>query len=206
MPIYEACVGSLEEAKKAAALGADRIELCADLAEGGITPSFGTIALVKRAVAIPIQVIIRPRGGDFVYSADELQAMRIDILKCKELGVAGVVLGVLDRGNRIARPELQALLAAARPLNVTFHMAFDAIAAPREAIDILASLGVERILTRGGAGSAPANLAALRELVEYAGARLIVMPGGGITRANREQVAAATGAIELHGTKIVGAL
>jgi copper homeostasis protein len=206
MPIYEACVGDLEQAKKAAALGADRIELCADLAEGGITPSLGVIVLAKRVVKIPIHVIIRPRGGDFVYSADELQAMRIDILKCRELGVAGVVFGVLDRGNRIARPEMQELLAAARPMKVTFHMAFDEVAERREAIDILAGLGLERILTRGGAGSAPANLATLRQLVEYAGERLIVMPGGGITRANREQVAAATGAVELHGTRIVGAL
>jgi len=206
MLILEACTGSLEEAKKAEALGADRIELCDNLLEGGTTPSFGVIALAKQKIKIPLNVIIRPRGGNFVFTGDEFGAMKLDIEKCKELGGNGVVVGLLDQNDRIPQEKLKELLALAYPLSTTFHMAFDEIADQKEAVDILAGLGVHRILTKGGKNSALENLDRLKDLIAYAGEKIIILPGGGITKENREMAARETAARELHGTKIVGAL
>ncbi|HWO95865.1 MAG TPA: copper homeostasis protein CutC [Bacillus sp. (in: firmicutes)] len=204
--IREVCVGSYEEAKKAALLGADRIELCDNLLQGGTTPSFGTIDFASRLAKIDIYVIIRPRGGNFVYSDTEFEIMKKDIEVCKTLGVKGVVLGILTEDNQIDAKRTKYLVDLAHPLNVTFHMAFDEIKDKKGAIDILHQIGVSRILTKGGQGSALKNLSTIRELINYAGNRIVIMPGGGVTIDNIEMVAKETGAIELHGTKLVGKL
>ena len=125
--LLEACVGCYEEAKRAEMLGADRIELCDNLEEGGTTPSYGTIYLAKKNINIPISVIIRPRGGNFVYSNDEFEIMKKDIIICKELGVETVVFGILNKNNTIDIDRTRELVDLAQGLKVTFHMAFDEI-------------------------------------------------------------------------------
>ncbi len=204
--IKEACVGHYEEAKRAALLGADRIELCDNLKEGGTTPSYGSIVLTNKLPNITVNVIIRPRGGHFIYSDAELEIMRKDIEICKHLQVHGVVFGVLNKDNKIDREKMKGLINAAKPLSVTFHMAFDEIENKKEAIDLLIDLGVDRILTKGGEESAIKNLSIIKDLIRYAGNRIIIMPGGGIHNQNIEMVVKQTGATELHGTKIVGVL
>lgn len=206
MLIREVCVGSYREALQAAAAGAERIELCDNLADGGTTPGPGTLQMTRAALSLPIHVIIRPRGGSFHYSADEVAIQCYDIAYCRELGFEGVVLGALDAEGHLDMAVMTQLLSQAAGMAVTFHMAFDAL--PREeqfaAIDWLAAAGVSRILTRGGPGSAPENLEHLRALIAYAADRLIILPGGGINRDNLDAVARATGARELHGSRIVG--
>ncbi len=206
MLIREVCVGSYREALQAAAAGAERIELCDNLADGGTTPGPGTLQMTRAALSLPIHVIIRPRGGSFHYSADEVAIQCYDIAYCRELGFEGVVLGALDAEGHLDMAVMTQLLSQAAGMAVTFHMAFDAL--PREeqfaAIDWLAAAGVSRILTRGGPGSAPDNLEHLRALIAYAADRLIILPGGGINRDNLDAVARATGARELHGSRIVG--
>lgn len=206
MLIREVCVGRYREALQAAAAGAERIELCDNLADGGTTPGPGTLQMTRAALSLPIHVIIRPRGGSFHYSADEVAIQCYDIAYCRELGFEGVVLGALDAEGHLDMAVMTQLLSQTAGMAVTFHMAFDAL--PREeqfaAIDWLAAAGVSRILTRGGPGSAPDNLEHLRALIAYAADRLIILPGGGINRDNLDAVARATGARELHGSRIVG--
>ncbi|TYR81566.1 copper homeostasis protein CutC [Priestia megaterium] len=204
--LKEACVGNYEEARKAALLGADRIELCDNLSEGGTTPSFGTIALSSKLPAIKIHVLIRPRGDNFVYSDAEFAIMKKDIEVCKQTGVDGIVVGVLTPDNHIDCERLKELMELASPLSTTFHVAFDEIEDKKAAINLLADMGVERILTKGGQESALHNLPALKTLIAYADNRIVIMPGGGVNHSNLEMVAAQTGAAELHGTKIVGDL
>lgn len=204
--IKEACVGSYREAKKAYARGAQRLELCDNLKEGGTTPSYGTILLAKETLPIPINVMIRPRGGDFVYSEEELRIMEKDIALCREARVNAVVFGVLTPDRRIDEEAVRRLLAQARDLKVTFHMAFDEIEEKKEALDQLISLGIDRVLTKGGPGTALANWQTLKELVAYAGGRIGIVAGGGITEENYADVVAKTGVQEVHGTKIVGPL
>ena len=204
--IKEACVEGYEQAKKAEKLGADRIELCDNLSQGGTTPSYGTIQYASEHLDTDINVIIRPRIGDFVYSEAEYQIMKKDVKTCKDLGVNGVVFGILTEEGEIDYGRTKELIAEAHPLNVTFHMAFDEIKDKYKAIDILSELGADRILTKGGKGSALQNLHMLRELITYANERIIILPGGGIHEGNAERVMKETKAAELHGTKIVGDL
>ncbi len=199
----EVCVGNYSEAIAAFKNGGDRIELCDNLQEGGTTPSYGTIKKSISDIKIPINVIIRPRGGDFNYSDEEFEIMKEDIRICKELGVNGVVFGVLNDDNTIDIERNRILKEEAGNLSTTFHMAFDEIEDKNSAIDILANLGIDRILTKGGSSNAPNNLARLKELVEYAGDRIIIMPGGGVNADNREYIHNVTNAKELHGSKIV---
>lgn len=199
----EVCVGNYSEAIEAFKNGGDRIELCDNLQEGGTTPSYGTIKKSISDIKIPINVIIRPRGGDFNYSDEEFEIMKEDIRICKELGVDGVVFGILNDNNTIDIERNRILKEEAENLSTTFHMAFDEIEDKNSAIDILANLGIDRILTKGGSTNAPNNLDRLKELVEYAGDRIIIMPGGGINADNREHIHNATNAKELHGSKIV---
>ncbi|GAB1766024.1 copper homeostasis protein CutC [Priestia megaterium] len=204
--IKEACVEGYEQAKKAEKLGADRIELCDNLSQGGTTPSYGTIQHASEHLDTDINVIIRPRIGDFVYSEAEYQIMKKDVKTCKDLGVNGVVFGILTEEAEIDYGRTKELIAEARPLSVTFHMAFDEIKDKYKAIDILIELGADRILTKGGKGSALQNLHMIRELITYANERIIILPGGGIHEGNAERVIKETKAAELHGTKIVGDL
>lgn len=202
MKIYEACVGNYNEAVKAEALGAHRIELCDNLLEDGTTPSFGTIKKTINTVKIPVMVIIRPRGGNFEYSKEEADIMLEDIKMCKELGAYGVVIGAL-KGNKIDLELTKKLVEEAEPMKITFHMAFDSIENKNEAIDELVELGVDRILTKGGMENALIGRDTLKELVDYANDRIIIMPGKGVNKENREFILEYTGAKEIHGTRVV---
>lgn len=219
--IREFCAENFENVPAAIAAGAARIELCDNLAVGGTTPSAGVIeAAVAYAHAHGARVMsmIRPRGGDFVCSEAELAIMERDIEVALGFGTDGIVLGCLvDAGGAFGLDvaAIERLVGRAHacasgreePLDVTFHMAFDALPAARQedAIDTLVRLGATRILTHGGPAGTPidANLERLRELIAYAAGRIIILPGAGITYANAERIARALGVREVHGTKIV---
>lgn len=202
MKVFEKCVGNYSEAAEAEILGADRIEFCDNLIEGGTTPSYGNIKKVINTLKIPAMVIIRPRGGNFEFSKDEADIMIEDIRMCKELGAYGVVIGAL-KGNEIDLELTKRLVEEAKPMKITFHMAFDEIEDKKKAIDELVDLGVDRILTKGGTEDAMAGKDVLKELVEYANDRIIVMPGKGVNKENRDYLLEYTGAKEIHGTKVV---
>ena len=203
MIIKEACVGNYIEAKRAYENGANRIELCDNLGEGGTTPSYGTVLLAMETLGLDILPIIRPRGGDFVFTEEEIRIMEKDIEIFKNLGVDGVVIGALTKDNKIDEIAIKRLVHKAGDLNITFHMAFDEIEDKKIAIDKLVEFGVNRILTKGGKISAMENLDNLKELVDYAVDKIIILPGGGITKDNYEKIVEYTGAREVHGTKIV---
>ena len=194
----EICVGDVESAIAAEAGGADRVELCDNLAVGGTTPSAGTIAEACRRLRIPVHVLIRPRAGDFVYSEPELAVMRHDIEVAKALGAAGVVLGVLTREAAIDRDQTAALVALARPLRVTFHKAFDQTREPLEALDTLIDLGVDRVLTSGGRPTALEGIETSPSLVDRAGDRIAVMAGGRLDTDNLETVIRQSRVREVH--------
>lgn len=201
--IKEACVGNYMEAKRAWERGAHRIELCDNLDQGGTTPSYGTIALAMENLDIEIFPIIRPRGGDFVYSEEEVQIMERDIEICKKLGVDGLVIGALTREGDLDVGTIKRLMEKAASLPLTFHMAFDRARDRKKILDQLVDLGLDRILTKGGQDPALENLDSLRELVEYAGDRIIILAGGGLTGDNYKDLVAYTGVREVHGTRIV---
>ncbi len=196
--VLEACVDSTESAVMAVAAGAHRVELCANLVEGGTTPSVGCVERAAADVAADVMVMIRPRGGDFAYSRRELGIMARDIEAAQAAGAAGLVFGCLTPDGDIDRPAARALLQEAGALPVTFHRAFDVCREPRQALETLIDLGVERVLTSGQQPTAPQGLELIAELVTSAAGRIIVMPGVGIDAANVLQVAAATGAREFH--------
>jgi copper homeostasis protein len=194
----EICVDSIEGALAAERGGADRIELCDNLFEGGTTPSGGCIKLTRSAVRIGLQVMIRPRGGDFVYSDPEFSIMREDIRIARELGADGVVLGCLTPEGDVDVPRTRALIEASRPMNVTFHRAFDMCREPRAALRDLVRLGVNRILTSGQEANCLEGLELIADLQREAAGRIIVMAGGGITPRNLGMVVDATGLTEVH--------
>lgn len=196
--IFEVCVDSAEAAMAAQEGGAHRVELCSDLLEGGLTPSHGTIRVVRERVQIGIMAMVRPRGGDFCYTDTEFAVMREDLLTAKDLGVNGVVFGLLNPDGAVDRERTAELVALARPLPVTFHRAFDVTRDPFEALDTLVALGVERVLTSGQEPSVLEGLDLVAKLVRKAAGRIIVMPGGGITERNAARIGAASGAGELH--------
>ncbi|CAH1000470.1 Copper homeostasis protein CutC [Neolewinella maritima] len=198
-PIFEVCLQSVDDVVAAQAGGAQRVELCAALVEGGVTPSLATIAACA-ALPIEVMVMIRPRGGDFDYTARELAVMEADIAHCRELGVAGVVFGMLTPQGQVARPQVQRLLAAAGPLQVCFHRAFDVCRDPLEALDILRDLGVRRVLTSGQAATVPEGLDLIQQLVDRAGSDIEILPGCGITVNNVAHVLRYTGARQFHAT------
>lgn len=200
--IIEACVGGYQEAIEAVNRGASRIELCDNLLEGGTTPSYGTILKTRRDVNVPIMVMIRPRGGNFHFNQDEVEIMLEDIKRCKEIGVDGIVIGAL-KGCEIDAEVTRKLIECAKPLSITFHMAFDELKDPFKGIDVLKTLGVDRILTRGLSENAIAGKYRIKELVEYAQNQIIIMPGKGITRDNRDELINYTKVKEIHGSKIV---
>jgi copper homeostasis protein len=204
----EACVGTYAEAIRAAELGAERIELCDNLADGGTTPSYGTLALARRTIDAEIFPIIRPRGGGFVYSEEELQIMENDIQVCRELGIDGVVFGVLTPENEIDVPAMRRLIECAGDMAVACHLAFDLVPDRKKALDTLVELGVIRTATTGSRERTPAiaNLDAIKETVEYAAGRIIIMPARGVTKDNYLEIVEKTGVTEVHGTRIVGEL
>lgn len=208
---------NMELVPAAVAAGAARIELCDNLAAGGTTPSYGVIRAAMafaRPRDVAVMCMVRPRGGNFEYTPDEAAIMRDDLLMAKSLGVTGVVFGCLREGrlDRELTAELVRLAHERTPeaphgVAVTFHMAFDALDPndQLEAIDWLAEQGVERVLTHGGAAGTPiaGNVERLRAFIERAAGRLTVLPGGGITWENAEEIARELGVSEVHGTKIV---
>jgi len=194
----EICVDSPAGAFAAERGGADRVELCDNLLEGGTTPSAGRIKVTRRGLKIGLQVIIRPRGGDFLYSADELEVMREDIRLAKDLGADGVVLGCLTSEGDVDRDRMRELITLARPLNVTFHRAFDMCRDPRQALEDLIALGPDRVLTSGQEATCLEGLDLIAELQKQAAGRIIVMPGGGITPRNVQRIVSGAGVSEVH--------
>jgi copper homeostasis protein len=194
----EICVDSVDGALAAQRGGADRVELCANLKEGGTTPSAGAIRLARKHLRVDVQVMIRPRGGDFLYTDAEMEIMREDIRAAKDLGANGVVFGCLTVDGDIDETRTAGLIALARPLNVTFHRAFDMCREPRAALETLVALGVDRVLTSGQRPSCLLGLELIRELQELARGRIILMAGGGITPANVVQLVKETGIGEVH--------
>ena len=182
--IIEICANSYESALYAQKAGADRIELCVELAVGGITPSYGLLKKVRQDISIPVNVLIRPRSGNFTYSTEELEIMKQDILLCKELGFHGIVSGFLKEDHTVDPDKTRALIELARPLSFTFHRAFDWVPKPLEAVDILRNLGVDRILSSGQERTAIEGIGLLKVLKEKADDKLVIMPGGGINEEN----------------------
>ncbi|CAM2117941.1 copper homeostasis protein cutC homolog isoform X1 [Lepidochelys kempii] len=196
--LMEVCVDSVESAVNAERGGAGRIELCAGLMEGGTTPSMGLLQVVKQCVRVPVFVMIRPRGGDFLYSDRELEVMKADIRLAKLHGADGLVFGALTEDGRIDTELCTALLAVCRPLPVTFHRAFDMVHDPLVALETLVSLGFERVLTSGCDSSALEGLPLIKRLTEQAKGRIVVVPGGGITERNLQRILEGSGAPEFH--------
>ncbi len=195
---FEVCVDSIAGVRAAREAGAERVELCANLLEGGTTPSLGTILVARKLADIKLHVMIRPRGGDFLYDEDEIATMEADIASAKSAGVDGVVFGALARDGRIDRDACERLIARARPASVTFHRAFDMTPEPLIALETLIELGVNRVLTSGQEPTAYEGAERIAELVKAAVDRLIVMPGGGINARNVARIATLTGASEIH--------
>lgn len=193
----EICANSYESAINAEKAGADRIELCTELAVGGITPSYGLIKKVIEDVSIPVNVLIRPRSGDFSYSDAEFDIMKQDILFCKEQGCNGIVSGVLKIDSTIDVPRTKELIEFSNSLSFTFHRAFDWVDSPQKAVETLVKLGIQRVLTSGQEISAISGIRLLKKLHQQCGDRLIILPGGGINKENVLQFKAA-GFKEVH--------
>jgi copper homeostasis protein len=198
--MLEIAANSLASALAAQAGGADRIELCAALEVGGLTPSQAQVALARERVSLPIHVLVRPRAGDFVYSAEEHATMLADIAHCAALGCEGVVVGALDEDGEVDVVRCRELVDAAAGMELTFHRAIDVSRDLLRSLERAIELGFHRILSSGGAATAPQGADRLRELVERAAGRIAVMPGGGIDAGNVAALAAATGAREFHAS------
>ena len=196
--ILEVCSGSPESALAAETGGANRIELCDNLLEGGTTPSAGSVALCLKHVTLDVLMMIRPRGGDFLYTDIEYDTMLRDIAVAKSLGVYGVVLGLLTADGKIDKARSARLIEAARPLTVTFHRAFDMTADPFDALEDLIELGVDRVLTSGQEPSAEQGIGLIARLVKAAQERTIILPGCGINEKNIAEIISETGAAECH--------
>lgn len=202
-PVIEICVDSVESAIAAEVGGADRVELCSNLMEGGTTPSAGAITLARENLAIKLHVIIRPRGGDFYYSDIEFDVMLRDIATAKELGADGIVIGILLADGTVDVKRTRELVEIARPMSVTFHRAFDMTRDAFEALETLMDLGVDRILTSGQEPSAIEGLDMITQLVERAGKRITIMACGGLRTATVGRVIAQTKVTEIHATGFV---
>lgn len=194
----EVCVDSIQSALNAQAGGADRVELCDNLPEGGTTPSAGAIRVAREQLRIGLQVMIRPRGGDFLYAEAELQMMQYDIQVARDLGADGVVFGCLSPDGSIDMRSAERLLWCADGMNVTFHRAFDMAANPIQALEDLKALGIPRVLTSGKASTALEGIPLLAQLVEQAAGQIIILAGGGIRPHNIGQIVEKTGVVECH--------
>ena len=194
----EGCGGSVAGGLAAEQGGADRLELCSALGEGGLTPSAGLIGRVRERVRLTLAVMIRPRAGDFLYSDDEFDVMRRALALAKRLGADMIVLGLLTAEGAVDVARTRELVALARPLPVTFHRAFDMVRDPHAALDDLVGLGVERVLTSGLERSALEGLDLIAELVRRAAGRILIVPGGGVSERNVAKILAVSGAPEVH--------
>ena len=196
--IFEICVDSVAGVRAARSAGAQRVELCASLIEGGITPSRGMIREARKISGIGLHVIIRPRGGDFLFCDDEFSVMAADIETAKTEGADGVVIGQLTADGVIDVDRTRELVARAKPMAITFHRAFDMTPDPFTALDTLIALGIDRVLTSGQEATVLEGLPLIVELIGRADGRIIVMPGGGITSRNVDRIVAAARPPELH--------
>jgi len=203
--LVEACVDSVASAVAAERGGAGRLELCDNLFDGGTTPSAGMISAVKAAVKIPIFVIVRPRGGGFVYSDAELGVMRLDVEAARMLGADGIVTGALSADAHVHGDQMRTLLDAAGDLHTTFHRAFDLTPDLGESLETVMSLGVKRVLTSGGAPSALEGVAQIASLVKRASGTASIMAGGGVREENVQEIVHRTGVLEVHvrGTRLL---
>jgi copper homeostasis protein len=197
-PLIEICVEGIDGFAAAQAAGADRVELCASLLEGGLTPSMGVVKATLGIARIPFHVIIRPRGGDFLYSDLEYRTMLEDVRTCRELGVAGVVFGCLTAEGRIDEPRMRELTEAARPMKVTCHRAFDMTRDVEEAVEALVRAGVDRVLTSGQRDTALEGIDILRRTHEAASGRITIMACGALDESNIADVLRRSQADELH--------
>lgn len=195
---FEACVANIESAIGAEAAGANRIELCNVLGAGGITPSYGIIEKVLELITIPVHVLIRPREGDFLYSNEEFESMIRDIEVCKDLGVAGIVTGILRENGNIDLERCRKLVTCANPMSMTFHRAFDLTADAFTSMEEIIQLGCNRILTSGQRATAFHGASFISGLIKQAQGRITVMPGGGINENNIRSLRKITGATEFH--------
>lgn len=184
----------------AAQAGADRIEVCDNMAEGGTSPSYGTIKLLKEHISIPVFAMVRARGGDFLYNEIEFEAMLKDLQLFKELGCEGVVFGFLNKDGTVNKKMTSRFVEAAYPMEVTFHRAFDRSIDPMQALEDIIECGCQRILTSGQRPVAFEGITLLKQLVEQANDRIIILPGCGVLSNNIKHLAEQTGAVELHSS------
>jgi copper homeostasis protein len=198
--VLEICVDSVESARAAQSGGAQRIELCSSLVEGGVTPSAGLIGAVRDSLSIPVFVIVRPRGGDFFYSAQEFAVIQRDIAAARSYGVNGVALGVLLQDGQVDIERTRELVALARPMEVTFHRAIDWAPQMDEALDQVIEAGADRILTSGGAQTAMEGIHRIARIVARAGRRIGVMVCGTVRQENIGEIAVKTNASEFHAS------
>ena len=194
----EIVVYNIESALRALEGGADRLELCDNPGEGGTTPSYGTIEIVRQNVGIDLYVMIRPRGGDFVYSSYEFHGMKRDISQCQRLSADGVVLGILNSDGTLDKKRCKELIDRARPLKVTCHRAFDMTRDPYQALDDCIEVGFDRILTSGQRTVASEGVGLIGELIQRAEGRIAIMPGSGVNENTVEHIVSSTGANEIH--------
>ncbi|RYY68536.1 MAG: copper homeostasis protein CutC [Chitinophagaceae bacterium] len=184
----------------AQAAGAQRVELCANPAEGGTTPSYGFIKAARDKLTIDLYPIIRPRGGDFVYTDDEFEIMKSEIKVCKVFGCNGIVVGMLHADGSVDKLRCKELIDLAKPLGVTFHRAFDRSRDLLQALEDVIEIGCERILTSGGFPTAVDGSAMIAELIKHARGRIVIMPGSGVRSGNIKKLAQETGAVEFHSS------
>lgn len=196
--ILEIVVYNIESALRAQEGKADRIELCDNPAEGGTTPSYGTIETVRQNLNIDVFVMIRPRGGDFHYSNYEFHSMKRDIDQCQKLSADGVVLGILTADGRIDKKRCRELIDRARPLKVTCHRAFDMARDPLEALEDCIEVGFDRILTAGQQAQAVKGVDLIAQLIKKANGRIAIMPGSGVNETTVEEIVKKTGTKEIH--------
>jgi copper homeostasis protein len=199
-PKLEICVETLDNAQIADRGGAHRIELCGELAGGGVTPSLGLLEQVVSSIAIPVHCMIRPRGGDFLYNAGEFRAMERDIELAKHAGAAGVVLGILTVRGEVDIAATRRLIEAARPMHVTFHRAFDVTRDLDAALEAVIAAGADILLTSGGAERLSEGIDAVARLVERAGDRIEIMGGSGVRLQNAVALCEASGVAAIHSS------
>ena len=200
MITLEIAVFTIGSAIQAVVAGADRIELCENPFDGGTTPSYGTLTKIREKINIPVFPIIRPRGGDFLYTADEFDVIKKDVDLCKSLGFEGLVTGLLLADGNIDIARTTELVERAYPLEVTFHRAFDRASQPLEALEQVINCGCQRILTSGQVPNAFDGKELIQQLQEQAEDRIIIMPGSGVRSANIKELALFTGVTELHSS------